>query len=90
MFREITLEKVNLLVGQNATGKTRTITVISWLANMFAGLQPQLLSSGNYTVEFSDNNNDIYQYLLKIEQYKIMSEQLILNGDVKVKRNTDG
>jgi hypothetical protein len=89
MFREVTLEKVNLLVGKNATGKTRTISVISWLANMFAGLQPQLLNSGNYAVEFSDNN-DIYQYFLKIEQHKILSEKLILNGDVKVERNADG
>ncbi|MDR1181141.1 MAG: ATP-binding protein, partial [Bacteroidales bacterium] len=88
-FKEVTLEKVNLLVGQNATGKTRTITVISWLANMLAGLQPQLLSSGNYTVEFSDNN-DIYQYLLKIKQHKVLSEKLIFNGDVKVERNADG
>jgi hypothetical protein len=89
MFKEVTLEKVNLLVGQNATGKTRTITVISWLANMLAGLQPQLPNSGNYTVEFSDNN-DIYQYFLKIEQHKVLSEKLILNGHVKVERNTDG
>ena len=89
MFREITLEKVNLLVGQNATGKTRTITVISSLANMLAGLRPQLLISGSYTAEFSDNN-DIYRYLLKIEQHKIISEKLILNGEVKVERNTDG
>lgn len=88
-FREVTLEKVNLLVGQNATGKTRTITVISSLANMLAGLQPQLLISGSYTAEFSDSN-DIYRYLLKIEQHKIISEKLILNGDVKVERNTDG
>jgi hypothetical protein len=89
MFKEVTLEKVNLLVGQNATGKTRTITVISWLANMFAGLQPQLLNSGNYTVEFSDNN-DIYQYFLKIEQRKVVFEKLILNGKIKVERKTDG
>jgi hypothetical protein len=89
MFRETTLEKVNLLVGQNATGKTRTITVISWLANMLAGLQPQLLNSGNYTSEFYDNN-DIYQYYLEIEQHKVLSEKLILNGDVKVERHADG
>jgi hypothetical protein len=89
MFGEVALEKVNLLVGQNATGKTRTITVISWLANMLAGLQPQLLISGNYIVEFSDSN-DIYQYFLKIEQHKVLFEKLILNGDIKVERNADG
>jgi hypothetical protein len=89
MFREVTLEKVNLLVGKNATGKTRTITVISWLANMLAGLQHQLLNSGNYTVEFSDND-DIYQYSLRLEQHKVLSEKLILNGEIKVERNADG
>jgi hypothetical protein len=89
MFREVTLEKVNLLVGKNATGKTRTITVISWLSNMLAGLQPQLLNSGNYEVEFSDNE-DIYQYSLKIEQHKVLSEKLIVNTETKVERNADG
>jgi hypothetical protein len=89
MFRNVTLEKVNLLVGQNATGKTRTITVISQLANMLAGLQPQLLSSGSYAVEFSEGS-DIYQYFLQVEQHKVLSEKLILNGNVKVKRNLEG
>ncbi|MDR2498790.1 MAG: ATP-binding protein [Tannerellaceae bacterium] len=89
MLQKVTLEKVNLLVGQNATGKTRTITVISWLANMLAGLQPQLVSSGNYTAEFSDNN-DTYQYFLKIDEQKVMYEKLILNGDIKVERKANG
>ncbi|GHT38830.1 hypothetical protein AGMMS49965_03290 [Bacteroidia bacterium] len=89
MFREVALEKVNLLVGKNATGKTRTINVISGLANMLAGLQPQLLNSGNYAVEFSDSK-DIYQYFLKIEQNKVLFEKLLLNGNVKVERNADG
>ena len=88
-FKEVSLEKVNLLVGKNATGKTRTITVISWLANMLAGLQPQLLNSGNYTVEFSDNS-DVYRYYLKIGQHKVVSEKLILNNEVKVERKADG
>jgi hypothetical protein len=89
MLREVNLEKVNLLVGRNATGKTRTVTVISWLANMLAGLQPQLLTSGNYTAEFSDDS-DIYRYFLKIDRHKVLSEKLILNGDIKVERNADG
>lgn len=88
-FKGVVLEKVNLLVGQNATGKTRTIAAISWLANMLAGLHPQLLSSGSYTVEFSDSN-DVYQYFLKIEQQKVLFEKLIVNGKVNVERNTDG
>ncbi|MDR2118591.1 MAG: ATP-binding protein [Tannerellaceae bacterium] len=89
MFKEVTLEKVNLLVGKNATGKTRTITAISCLANMLAGLQPQLLSSGNYTAEFSDHT-DTYRYHLKIAQHKVLSEKLTVNHVLKVEREADG
>jgi ABC-type cobalamin/Fe3+-siderophores transport system ATPase subunit len=88
-LKNVSFEKVNLLVGKNATGKTRAITVVSWLANMLSGIQPQLLSSGNYVAEFSDND-DIYQYFLHIEKQKIISEKLIINGEIKVERSQNG
>jgi predicted ATPase len=55
-LKKVSLEKVNLLVGKNATGKTRTITMMSGLANILSGVQPQLLNSCNYVAEFSDSD----------------------------------
>jgi hypothetical protein len=85
----LVLENINLLVGKNATGKTNALTKIAWLGNMLAGTQPQLLNSGSYNVEFSDNN-DIYQYKLNLSLQKVQFEELIINGDRKFKRENDG
>ncbi len=85
------LENINLLVGKNATGKTNTLTKIAWLGDMLAGIQPFLLNSGSYDVEFyDDNDNDTYQYELNISLQKIQREILRINGDIKFSRESDG
>ena len=83
------LDKINLLVGKNATGKTNTLEKISWLGNMLAGRQPQLLISGNYDVEFVDDN-DNYHYKLNISMQKVEYEELLINSEQKYFRGNDG
>ena len=83
------LENINLIVGKNATGKTNSLTKIAWLGNMLAGMQPQLLNSGNYNVEFSDDN-ETYGYRLDISLQEIQFEELIINNKSKFKREKDG
>ncbi|MDR3172432.1 MAG: hypothetical protein LBU17_12580, partial [Treponema sp.] len=39
-LKNLTIEKINLLVGKNATGKTRTMSVIARLGSMFLEVQP--------------------------------------------------
>jgi energy-coupling factor transporter ATP-binding protein EcfA2 len=88
-LKELSLEKINLLVGKNATGKTNTITKITWLGNMLAGLQPQLLNSGNYYAEFADAD-DVYKYHLGISMQNVVFEELKINDDEKLCRSNDG
>jgi predicted ATPase len=88
-LKDLTLGKINLLVGKNATGKTNTITKITWLGNMLAGLQSQLLNSANYYVEFTDVN-DIYKYHLNISMQNVMLEKLEINSDEKLSRADNG
>jgi hypothetical protein len=88
-LKDLTLEKINLLVGKNATGKTNTITKIAWLGNMLAGLQPQLLNSGNYYAEFSDVT-DVYKYYLNISMQNVVLEKLEINDNEKLTRSSDG
>jgi hypothetical protein len=86
---DFTLGKINLLVGKNATGKTNTLTRIWWLGSMLAGLQPQLLTSGAYAVEFTDDQ-DAYHYRLEIAAHQVVSEELTVNGNVMLHRGADG
>ena len=88
-LKDLTLKKINLLVGKNATGKTNTITKITWLGNILAGLQPQLLNSGNYCAEFADAD-DVYKYHLSISKQNVVLERLEINGDEKLVRSDNG
>jgi AAA15 family ATPase/GTPase len=89
-LKGLTLEKVNLLVGKNATGKTNTITKIVWLGNMLAGFQPPSLNSGNYYAEFEDEKNRKYQYKLDILQSKVQQETLSIDGKPMFNRDING
>jgi predicted ATPase len=84
------LEDINLLVGKNATGKTNTLTKIAWLGDMLAGRKPQLLTSGNYDVEFKDDGDVKYHYKLNLSWQKIEYEELFINGEQKFLRGKDG
>ncbi|MDR3000895.1 MAG: ABC transporter ATP-binding protein [Fibromonadaceae bacterium] len=76
------LGSVNLVVGKNATGKTKTLTKIARLGNILAG--KPLPESANYDVEFSDGV-DIYKCKLNISHRKIQSEEFCGNKEKFVK-----
>jgi hypothetical protein len=85
-------DKVNLLVGKNATGKTRTIDRISALAGLLIG-QPQLsleiIESADFEACLIDKN-DKYIYSLATRDRNIASEMLTINDVTKLKRFNDG
>jgi hypothetical protein len=85
-------DKVNLLVGKNATGKTRTIDRISALAGMLIGQQQlslEVINSANFEVSFT-NNHDVYIYSLATRNRNIVSEIFSINDVMKLKRFKDG
>jgi AAA15 family ATPase/GTPase len=88
-LKDLTLGKINLLVGKNATGKTNTITRIAWLGDLLAGIQPQLLKPADYYAEFADAK-DTYKYWLEISRQNIVFEKLVINGEEKFVRNDNG
>lgn len=83
-----TLEDVNLIVGKNATGKTKTLNVIAGLANLLSGANRKL-DTGKFKAVFEDIEDDI-QYLLEWKNKKIVSEQLTQGQKRLLYRNIDG
>jgi len=82
---EFSLTKINLLVGKNAAGKTRTLRVINGLAALISGkLQPTLLSSYYYAVFEDETNDSTFVYELSVENRKVSKECLTVNGKVKI------
>lgn len=79
-LRKVRFGDVNLLVGRNATGKTRSLNIIYVLSNLLAGQTPKL-TNGEWDVEFVDQN-DRYIYKLIIKNSAVAFEKLerIRNG----------
>lgn len=83
------LSDVNLMVGKNATGKTRTLNVILALSNFLAGdLKPDFDSSTSLEVTFEDHAEEI-KYLLRCENQTVIQEQLIQDGRTLLQRGPD-
>jgi energy-coupling factor transporter ATP-binding protein EcfA2 len=89
LLNELRLQKINLLVGKNATGKTRTINAISRLIDLLLGKKVSFPQSSYYSIEFLFDC-EIYNYILNIENSRVLEEKLTINGAEKLKRNGNG
>lgn len=82
-------EKINLIVGQNSTGKSRTISILNGLSQILSGKHTTAFNSGTHNLVIEDNKKD-YVYTLKCDKSKVTEEKLTINGDVKLVRQEDG
>lgn len=89
ILEEFILGKINLIVGKNATGKTRTLNVINNLANLISGEKKLTYSSGDSELTFSNNKKEI-KYCLSYEDVKIYKEELHINNKQFLKRGKKG
>jgi energy-coupling factor transporter ATP-binding protein EcfA2 len=87
-LEDLSLGDINLMVGKNASGKTRTLNVIATLAGQLTGIRPPLLS-GNYEIEFK-LNNELIRYQLKYEEDQVFMERFSIDGKVKLERGNGG
>ena len=88
-LNETLLGKKNLIVGKNATGKSRFLSVISALSNLFSGDLKTIFTIGNYVAEFT-KGNDIHRYELSLENNIVTFEKLIKNGEPQFERDQTG
>lgn len=84
-----TLGNINLIVGKNATGKSKTLNIVNSLANLLSGQHKLKYLSGEYVVEFDNNGKDV-NYILHYENMSIIREELNIDSDNKLKRGKDG
>lgn len=76
-----------LLVGQNASGKSRTLSIIWNFANIIQGKRSA--APGSWVLRFEDGD-DILDYRLECAFNIILSERLDINGQNKLVRQSDG
>ncbi len=87
----LTFGDVNLIVGKNASGKSRTVDAIRHIADLFSGdvklsvINASGYGSAEYQMQFDDNGTPI-KYQLSFADGKILQEVLIVAGDEKLNR----
>lgn len=87
---DFSLEPINLVVGKNATGKTRTLNVINGLGKLLSGRQrPSELSTGNYNVVFDHEQHQL-NYILEVRNHKVTRESVTDGGNVLLLRGEEG
>lgn len=87
--KNLEVEEINLIVGKNATGKTRTINILSNLAKLLSAEKKFDFEDGKYDVVFSDKKSR-YQYVLEYHDKKIESEKLSIDGELMFSRTKEG
>ena len=87
-----TFGDINLIVGQNATGKTNTLKVIRDIADLLAGddgLSELLYDTARYEIEFLNHEQKIV-YALKFKNAKVLEEKLFVDGKLLLERDNNG
>src|SRR6266849_375540 len=81
--------KINLIVGRNASGKTRLLNIIYALATLLSGAKRDPYESGRYRATF-DAKDGLATYELHYEDRLILEERYILAGEPVLERGSDG
>ena len=87
----LTLRDINLIVGKNATGKSRTIDAIRHIADLVSSdvKLSQLYALGfgtaEYYLKFSNNGEEI-QYYLNFKEGKVIQESLTVGNVQRLNR----
>lgn len=86
---DLMLNPINLVVGKNATGKTRTLNVINGLGRLVSGKQaPFEITTGTYRTTFEHEGRTLY-YSLDIQDRKVAAEEF-RDGDRTLLRRGAG
>ena len=80
---------VNLLVGKNASGKSRVVNLIANLARFLAGRQAEVMGSSRYDTRF-DDGEDKYHFVLQYENSLVTREELFRNDNQLLRRGAGG
>ena len=80
---------MNLLVGKNASGKSRTLSVITSLARLLAGDSKITFKSAHFSALF-DHNGERLHYELDIQDFKVIAEEFSVGAATRLKRGQGG
>lgn len=83
-------QQINLVVGKNAAGKTKTLNTISSMAHLISGEQSEIPDSVSYEFNWMTADGKDICYILKCRDRKVALEKLVISGEVKLERDLEG
>ena len=86
-FDGLRLGSVNLIVGMNASGKTRTLNVLNAIAGFVSGKRSLSTAKGNAV--FADGES-LIRYTLVIDDTRVVRERLTRDGEELLRRSRTG
>lgn len=93
-LEELTFKDINLIVGKNATGKSRVLRIIHGIARLIDGsMNPAALPSGRFVAKFGDEKKGVrneVKYIVDINGGLVTHESLVENNIPKLARKKDG
>lgn len=87
-LNDATFSQTNLIVGKNATGKSRLLNVIFSLSQLLTGSRPPF-DSGNFHAVLDLNGHE-FSYEIACKGQEVVQEALSVDGEKKLTRNKDG
>jgi energy-coupling factor transporter ATP-binding protein EcfA2 len=88
-LQEVVFKRINLLVGKNASGKSKTLNVINGLSLILGENKALPFVEGDYEISFSKETLN-YEYILKYHDLKVSEEKLFINNKPLIERNSNG
>ncbi len=87
---QATFSDINLIVGKNASGKSRLMSVFATLTRLLSGQQQQLpFEPSSFLIELQ-LNAQVFIYQLVLKEGSVISEQLTIDGEEKLVRGENG
>ncbi len=81
--------QINLIVGRNATGKTRLVNVINGLCRILSARLTSVFESGTYEAEFAISGKK-YFLCLQFKGGEVLAERLDVDGSTRLSRDAEG
>lgn len=81
--------QINLVVGRNATGKTRLVNVINGLCKILGAQLTTVFESGTYEADFAISGKTYLLYL-EFKDGKVIAERLDVDGSRRLSRDAEG
>lgn len=90
ILSDVDMEQINLLVGKNGAGKTKSINVINALSLILSENIKISYKYGSYKAKFISDDEKIFELELKYDDAVVIHERLVIDGVEYLLREASG